>query len=75
VDDNGSGIPEGVDVFKLFETTKPHGTGIGLAVARQLIAAHGGIIEHVPRFPRGTTFRIELPLAGPTPGQLHGSID
>jgi CheY-like chemotaxis protein len=50
-----------MDVFKLFETTKPEGTGIGLAVAKQMIEAHGGIIEHFPRSPRGTIFRIELP--------------
>jgi two-component system sensor kinase FixL len=73
VEDSGPGIPEGLDVFKLFETTKPEGTGIGLAVARQLIVAHGGLIEHLPRSPRGTTFRIELPVEGPVPRDRHGS--
>jgi two-component system, LuxR family, sensor kinase FixL len=73
VEDSGPGIPEGLDVFKLFETTKPEGTGIGLAVARQLIAAHGGLIEHTSRSPCGTTFRIELPLQGPAPASRHGS--
>jgi signal transduction histidine kinase len=71
VDDNGPGIAAGIDVFKLFETTKPDGTGIGLAVARQLIAAHGGMIDHAARSPHGTTFRIELPLEGPD--TRHGS--
>ncbi len=66
VADSGSGVPPGVDVFKLFETTKAQGTGIGLAVAKQIIAAHGGVIDHCPRAPRGTAFRIELPIDGPT---------
>lgn len=72
IEDSGSGVPEGVDVFKLFETTKPNGTGIGLAVAKQIIEAHGGIIEHFPRSPHGTIFRIELPLDGPATRPAHG---
>ena len=75
VEDNGAGISEAIDVFKLFETTKPNGTGIGLAVARQLIEAHGGTIGHAPRSPRGTTFKIELSLAGSPVGKAHGSTD
>lgn len=65
VSDSGPGVREGLDVFRLFETTKSEGTGIGLAVAKQIVTAHGGTIEHGPREPRGTAFRIELPLRGP----------
>jgi two-component system sensor kinase FixL len=65
VGDSGPGVPEGLDVFRLFETTKAEGTGIGLAVAKQIVTAHGGIIGHSPRVPRGTSFRIELPVNGP----------
>ncbi|MGH7786124.1 MAG: two-component system sensor histidine kinase NtrB [Candidatus Binatia bacterium] len=75
VADSGAGVPDGLDVFRLFETTKADGTGIGLAVARQLVAAHGGIIDHAPHTPRGTVFRVELPLAGPATGKQYGLVD
>ena len=73
VSDSGSGVPAGIDVFKLFETTKAEGTGIGLAVARQIVTAHGGTIDHSPREPTGTTFRMELPIDGPAPHAARGS--
>jgi two-component system sensor kinase FixL len=65
VEDDGPGVREGIDAFKLFETTKSEGTGIGLAVARQIVAAHGGTIGHAPRQHGGTVFCIELPVSGP----------
>jgi two-component system, LuxR family, sensor kinase FixL len=64
--DNGSGIPAGVDVFKLFETTKPGGTGIGLPVSKEIVVAHGGDIQFAANVPRGTVFVVELPLGGPS---------
>lgn len=73
VDDNGSGIAAGLDVFRLFETTKPEGTGIGLAVARQLVEAHGGSITHHPRPQGGTRFAVVLPVAGPAQRTPDGS--
>jgi two-component system sensor kinase FixL len=64
--DNGPGIASGLDVFGLFETTKPNGTGLGLPICKQIVQAHGGGIEYARQLPAGTIFRIELPTNGPT---------
>jgi len=71
VRDSGSGVPEGLDVFRLFETTKRDGTGIGLAVANQIVIAHGGRLTHRPNDPHGTVFEIDLPLSGTPGGLVH----
>ena len=65
VADTGPGIPETVQVFRLFETTKPEGSGVGLAVARQIVLAHRGSIEWARLEPRGTVFNVDLPCNGP----------
>jgi len=65
VSDTGPGVPTDVlpRVFDPFYTTKPTGMGIGLAVSRTIIEAHGGRIwaENDPR--GGAIFRFALPLA------------
>ena len=65
VTDTGPGISDTVEVFRLFETTKAYGSGIGLAVAKQIVMAHRGTIEVARLEPHGTVFRIELPCMGP----------
>jgi signal transduction histidine kinase len=63
VQDAGSGLkPEEMDrLFEPFYTTKPHGMGLGLAISRSLIAAHGGRLWAEPNQGPGATFLISLP--------------
>ena len=66
VDDSGPGVPDDVDVFALFETTKREGTGLGLPIVKQIATAHGGGLEFARLEPHGTRFVLELPIRGPT---------
>lgn len=59
--DTGAGIPEGLEVFEPFRTTKPRGSGLGLPIVSQIISAHNGTIDYVSEPGRGTTFKISLP--------------
>ena len=67
VADNGPGIPDAVRsrVFDPFFTTKPvgSGTGIGLAVSRGIVEAHGGSLTLAPADGEGACFVVRLPLA------------
>lgn len=61
--DQGPGIPEELrpKLFSLFFTTKPGGTGVGLAMAYRIVQLHNGSIDFSSEARRGTTFRVSLP--------------
>lgn len=68
VEDNGTGVPEDIQMhmFDPFITTKPNGSGLGLALVAKIVGDHGGVIEcdsHAGK----TVFRILMPAAPPMP--------
>ncbi|MFN3548987.1 MAG: two-component system sensor histidine kinase NtrB [Mesorhizobium sp.] len=80
VHDNGGGVPEDIRpiLFDPFITTKPNGSGLGLALVAKIVGEHGGVIE-CESSPRGTSFRILMPAwkedyAAPASGYEGGSL-
>ena len=65
VADNGPGLPvaDPESAFVPFFTTKPDGSGIGLAVARQIALAHGGRLDYRAAPTGGAVFHMVLPSA------------
>ena len=63
VSDTGVGIPKEKteSIFNAFYTTKPQGTGMGLAISRSLIEAHGGRLWATANPERGATFHFTVP--------------
>ncbi|MCA8987571.1 MAG: hypothetical protein KDA78_08020 [Planctomycetaceae bacterium] len=61
--DNGPGLSEEATrrVFEPFFTTKSKGSGLGMAIANRIIAAHGGTMKSEQQVGCGATFRITLP--------------
>ena len=64
VQDSGPGFdPESLDhLFKAFYTTKPQGLGMGLAISRSIIEAHGGRLWATTNAPRSAVFQFILPV-------------
>jgi signal transduction histidine kinase len=78
--DNGAGIPESLlpRIFDLYFTTKPRGSGIGLAMTYRILQLHGGSMEvrsnTDPGSPnRGTIFTLHIPLSTTLSGDLRKS--
>ena len=64
VADTGPGVPPDLidKIFNPFITTKPKGSGFGLAIVRKIVDAHEGRIDMTTAAGRGTTFRVTLPV-------------
>jgi len=64
VRDSGVGLSQGSfdKVFDPFYSTKPGGMGVGLAISRSIVEAHGGAVYAAPNYPRGAVFGFTLPL-------------
>jgi PAS domain S-box-containing protein len=76
VRDTGPGLdPEMLDrLFQSFYTTKPDGIGMGLAISRSIVEAHGGRLSAAPNHPRGAAFRLTLPVDEAPSGSPERSV-
>lgn len=76
VDDEGSGIPEAdlARIFDAFHTRRARGTGLGLALVRQVVDGHGGTIDAMNRPGGGARFRLRVPPIRPS-GSSEGGAE
>jgi len=72
VNDTGPGIPLGEtnQIFDAFFTTKPQGSGMGLAISKSIVESHGGRIWAAANDGRGATFHFTLPTEVMEPSTL-----
>jgi C4-dicarboxylate-specific signal transduction histidine kinase len=68
VSDSGPGFADDARAFEAFYTTKEHGMGMGLAICRSIVEAHGGTIVARNLPPHGARVEVLLPLAGAQTG-------
>lgn len=61
--DNGTGLEDTEKIFDAFVTTKEKGMGIGLAVSKSIVEAHGGRLWAENNPSHGATFNVALPVA------------
>jgi PAS domain S-box-containing protein len=62
VEDTGVGIPERMNIFEVFTSTKPGAAGLGLPVVQQIVSGHRGTIIGWNQPGKGTLFRVSFPL-------------
>jgi two-component system nitrogen regulation sensor histidine kinase GlnL len=74
VRDNGPGVPDDLlpHMFDPFVTSKPTGSGLGLALVAKIVGDHGGIVECESQ-PRHTTFRVLMPIYSGDAAAADGS--
>ena len=74
VNDTGPGLPVGKadQIFDAFFTTKPQGSGMGLAISKSIVESHGGRIWANGNGGRGATFHFTLPAA---PAETNPPVD
>jgi signal transduction histidine kinase len=79
--DEGEGIPAELlpRIFELYFTTKPKGSGIGLAMTYRILQMHGGAMEvrsnaDANSLERGTTFTFRLPIAAGAGGEVRKAV-
>jgi len=76
VEDSGTGLDadSAERVFAAFYTTKPDGMGMGLAISRSIIEAHGGRLWPSAKSGRGATFQFTLPIADEDQHEAQSNI-